>query len=43
MAYEADMDILNLSFGQDGGWHEDVIAVLADRLVSQGVHGKSKN
>ncbi|KAG2223928.1 hypothetical protein INT45_009380 [Circinella minor] len=38
MAYEADMDILNLSFGKDGGWHEDVIAVLADRLVSQGVH-----
>ncbi|KAI9276993.1 peptidase S8/S53 domain-containing protein [Phascolomyces articulosus] len=38
MAYEADMDIINLSFGQDGGWHEDVISVLADRLVSQGVH-----
>ncbi|KAI9494879.1 peptidase S8/S53 domain-containing protein [Zychaea mexicana] len=38
MAYKADMDILNLSFGQDGGWHEDAVSVFADRLVSRGVH-----
>lgn len=39
MAYEADMDIINLSLGTNGGWAEDALSVLADRLVAKGVHG----
>ncbi|KAI9313291.1 peptidase S8/S53 domain-containing protein [Dichotomocladium elegans] len=38
MAYEAKMDILSLSFGEHGGWSEDPLSVMADRLVSRGVH-----
>ncbi|KAI8576802.1 hypothetical protein K450DRAFT_255039 [Umbelopsis ramanniana AG] len=38
MAYKADMDIVNLSFGENGGWAEDPLAVVADRMVEAGVH-----
>ena len=40
MAYKADMDIINLSFGENGGWAEDPLAVVADRMVEAGVHGE---
>lgn len=40
MAYKADMDIINLSFGENGGWAEDPLSVVADRMVEAGVHGK---
>lgn len=42
MAYEAGMDVINLSLGENGGWEEDVLAVFADRLVDHGVHGKAE-
>ncbi|ORZ01661.1 peptidase S8/S53 domain-containing protein [Syncephalastrum racemosum] len=38
MAYKADMDIINISLGTNGGWAEDALSVLADRLVAKGVH-----
>lgn len=41
MAYKADMDVINLSLGENGGWEEDVLAVFADRLVARGVHGRN--
>jgi hypothetical protein len=34
------MDIISMSLGVSGGWEEDVLSVVADRLVSKGVHGK---
>lgn len=34
------MDILSISVGVLGGWQEDVLSVVADRLVSKGIHGK---
>jgi hypothetical protein len=40
MAYKADMDIINLSLGENGGWAEDPLAVVADRIVDAGVHGE---
>lgn len=33
------MDVINISLGVSGGWAEDVLSVVADRLVAQGVHG----
>ncbi|CAO3633996.1 unnamed protein product [Mucor hiemalis] len=38
MAYKAGMDVINISLGVSGGWAEDVLSVVADRLVAQGVH-----
>ncbi|KAI7871042.1 peptidase S8/S53 domain-containing protein [Spinellus fusiger] len=38
MAYKDGMDIINMSLGDHGGWEEDVMAVVADRLVALGVH-----
>ncbi|KAH8549911.1 peptidase S8/S53 domain-containing protein [Umbelopsis sp. PMI_123] len=38
MTYKADMDIINLSLGENGGWAEDPLAVVADRIVDAGVH-----
>ncbi|KAI9478540.1 MAG: peptidase S8/S53 domain-containing protein [Benjaminiella poitrasii] len=38
MAYKAGMDIINLSSGVRGAWDEEVLSVMADRLVSKGVH-----
>lgn len=39
MAYKAGMDVVNLSFGENGGWKEDIVAVMADRMVAHGVNG----
>jgi hypothetical protein len=33
------MDVINISLGVSGGWEEEILAVMADRLVSQGVNG----
>lgn len=33
------MDVVSISLGISGGWEEDVLSVMADRLVSKGVHG----
>lgn len=33
------MDVISISLGISGGWQEDVLSVMADRLVSKGVHG----
>lgn len=33
------MDVISISLGVSGGWAEDVLSVMADRLVSKGVHG----
>jgi hypothetical protein len=33
------MDVINISLGISGGWAEDVLSIVADRLVSKGVHG----
>ncbi|KAI9027482.1 peptidase S8/S53 domain-containing protein [Phycomyces nitens] len=38
MAYNAGMDIINISLGDNGGWEEDALSVVADRLVDLGVH-----
>ncbi|KAK4519117.1 uncharacterized protein ATC70_009348 [Mucor velutinosus] len=38
MAYKAGMDVISISLGISGGWQEDVLSVMADRLVSKGVH-----
>ncbi|KAI8968935.1 peptidase S8/S53 domain-containing protein [Mycotypha africana] len=38
MAYKAGMDIISISLGVSGGWEEDILSVMADRLVSNGVH-----
>ncbi|CEP17587.1 hypothetical protein [Parasitella parasitica] len=38
MAYKAGMDVISISLGVSGGWQEDVLSVMADRLVSKGVH-----
>lgn len=40
MAFKAKMDIINLSLGENGGWAEDPLAVIADRIVDAGVHGE---
>lgn len=34
------MDVISISLGISGGWQEDVLSVMADRLVAKGVHGK---
>jgi hypothetical protein len=33
------MDVISISLGVSGGWEEDILSVMADRLVSKGVHG----
>jgi hypothetical protein len=33
------MDVINISLGVSGGWQENILAVMADRLVSRGIHG----
>jgi hypothetical protein len=33
------MDVINISLGVSGGWQENILAVMADRLVSKGIHG----
>ncbi|GAN06055.1 subtilisin-like serine protease PR1C [Mucor ambiguus] len=38
MAYKAGMDVISISLGISGGWQEDVLSVMADRLVSKGIH-----
>ncbi|KAL0092230.1 secreted subtilisin-like serine protease [Phycomyces blakesleeanus] len=38
MAYNDGMDIINISLGDNGGWEEDALSVVADRLVDLGVH-----
>ncbi|CAO0800256.1 unnamed protein product [Mucor circinelloides] len=38
MAYKAGMDVISISLGISGGWQEDVLSVMADRLVAKGVH-----
>ncbi|KAI8997763.1 peptidase S8/S53 domain-containing protein [Pilobolus umbonatus] len=43
MAYKAGMDIINLSLGVSGGWGNEVLSVVADRLVSKGVHVVAAN
>jgi hypothetical protein len=35
------MDVISISLGVRGGWEEDVLSVMADRLVAKGVHGKN--
>ena len=39
MAYQAGMDVINLSLGIHGGWEEEALAIMANRIVAQGVHG----
>ena|SRR6478735_6300616 len=39
MAYQAGMDIINLSLGIHGGWEEEALANMANRIVAKGVHG----
>ncbi|RUS33060.1 peptidase S8/S53 domain-containing protein [Jimgerdemannia flammicorona] len=36
MAHEAGMDIINLSLGEIGGWEENPVSIMADRLVGLG-------
>lgn len=31
---------INILFGENGGWAEDLLAVIADRIVDAGVHGE---
>ncbi|GAB5589864.1 hypothetical protein Unana1_04764 [Umbelopsis nana] len=38
MAYEAKLDIINLSRGENGGWAEDPLSIIADRIVDAGVY-----
>ncbi|KAI8091745.1 peptidase S8/S53 domain-containing protein [Thamnidium elegans] len=38
MAYKAKMDVISISLGVSGGWAEDILSVVADRIVSKGVH-----
>ncbi|RCI06130.1 hypothetical protein CU098_000826, partial [Rhizopus stolonifer] len=38
MAYKAGMDIINLSLGLHGGWQEEILAEVANRVVKKGVH-----
>ncbi|KAG2202783.1 hypothetical protein INT47_004807 [Mucor saturninus] len=38
MAYEAKMDVISISLGVSGGWAQDVLSVVADRLVAKGIH-----
>ncbi|KAI8328345.1 peptidase S8/S53 domain-containing protein, partial [Blakeslea trispora] len=38
MAYKAGMDIITISLGVGGAWDENVLSVMADRIVSKGVH-----
>ncbi|KAI8881080.1 subtilisin-like protein [Backusella circina FSU 941] len=38
MAYKAKMDVINISLGVSGGWQENILSVMADRLVSRGIH-----
>lgn len=40
MAYKAGMDIINLSLGLHGGWQEEILAEVANRVVKKGVHSK---
>lgn len=40
MAFKAKIDINNLSFGENGGWAEDPLAVIAERIDDAGVHGE---
>jgi hypothetical protein len=35
------MDIISISLGISGGWEEDILSVVADRLVAKGIHSKS--
>lgn len=39
MAYEAKLDIITLSRGENGGWAEDPLSIIADRIVDAGVYG----
>ncbi|GAA5802620.1 hypothetical protein HPULCUR_008092 [Helicostylum pulchrum] len=39
MAYKAKMDIISISLGVSGGWAEDILSVVADRIVAKGIHG----
>lgn len=39
MAYQAGMDVINLSLGIHGGWEEEALAIMANRIVAKGVHG----
>nr|AET35424.1 SspA [Syzygites megalocarpus] len=38
MAYMAGMDVISLSLGLHGGWQEEALAEMANRIVSKGVH-----
>lgn len=40
MAYEAGMDIINLSLGLHGGWEEEALATIISRIAAKGVHSK---
>lgn len=33
------MDVISISLGVSGGWQEDILSVVADRIVSKGIHG----
>ncbi|RCI03374.1 hypothetical protein CU098_010979 [Rhizopus stolonifer] len=43
MAYEAGMDIINLSLGLHGGWEEEALATIISRIAAKGVHIVSAN
>ncbi|KAG2183715.1 hypothetical protein INT43_006726 [Umbelopsis isabellina] len=38
MAFNAGMDIINLSLGENGGWSEDPLSIIADRIADAGTH-----
>lgn len=37
------MDIISISLGVSGGWAEDILSVVADRIVAKGIHGNTFN
>ncbi|CAM0136903.1 unnamed protein product [Umbelopsis sp. WA50703] len=38
MAFNAGMDIINLSLGENGGWSEDPLSIIADRIAETGIN-----
>jgi hypothetical protein len=43
MAFNAGMDIINLSLGENGGWSEDPLSIIADRIAETGINGRLDN
>lgn len=41
-AYDTGVDIISMSLGDTSGWSESASAVVAERIVKQGVPGKNR-